>query len=92
MATITKEQTKTDSKEKVGDVKTILLWNDPVNSFDHVIECLMKYCDHEYEQANQVANLVHFKGKCDVKRGPKEEMQEIKDKLQSCGLTVTLED
>ena len=26
----------------------IILYNDEVNTFDHVIECLVKICDHSY--------------------------------------------
>jgi ATP-dependent Clp protease adaptor protein ClpS len=37
--------------------------------FEHVIESLMKICDHEYEQAAQCASIVHNSGKCDVKYG-----------------------
>ena len=33
----------------------IILYNDDVNTFDHVIECLVKICDHSYIQAEQCA-------------------------------------
>jgi ATP-dependent Clp protease adaptor protein ClpS len=47
----------------------ILLYNDDVNTFDWVIECLVDILDHEPEQAEQCAWLVHTKGKTAVKHG-----------------------
>ena len=47
----------------------IVLHNDDVNTFDHVINCLIRYCDHTMEQAEQCAYIVHYKGKCTVKTG-----------------------
>jgi ATP-dependent Clp protease adaptor protein ClpS len=51
----------------------------------------MKICNHELEQATQCAHLVHFTGKCDVKRGDKETIQKMYNKLKSAGLSVTIE-
>ena len=47
----------------------IILYNDEVNTFDHVIECLINICEHTPLQAEQCAYLVHFSGKCGVKSG-----------------------
>ena len=47
----------------------IILYNDEVNTFDHVIECLINICEHTSLQAEQCAYLVHFSGKCGVKTG-----------------------
>ena len=52
----------------------------------------MKVCGHEYEQANQCAHMVHFKGECDVKYGDFEKLSVMKEKLQNAGLSVTLEE
>ena len=38
----------------------IILYNDDVNTFDHVIECLVKICEHTYIQAEQCAYIVHY--------------------------------
>ena len=46
--------------------KSLILYNDEVNTFDFVIDSLMKVCKHEPEQAEQCTFIVHFKGKCDV--------------------------
>lgn len=61
--------------------RSIVLYNDDVNSFFHVIECLMKYCKHTFEQAEQCSLIVHNNGKCSVKSGSVEELEPIKDAL-----------
>ena len=69
-----------------------MLHNDDFNTFDHVIECMIKICNHDQETSSQIAHIVHYRGKCDVKRGNKEKMTEIYNKLKSLQLTVTLEE
>ena len=52
----------------------IILFNDDVNTFDHVIECLVRICSHSYIQAEQCAFIVHYSGKCIVKTGELEDL------------------
>lgn len=91
MSTKTKKETKSKVEEITSKPYKLILHNDDYNSFDHVITCLMRVCGHEYEQANQCAHIVHFKGKCDVKYGDLETISNMKDKLKSNGLSVTME-
>lgn len=91
MSTITKKKSKSKVDEILSQPYKIILHNDDHNSFEWVITCLMKICGHEYEQANQCAHFVHFKGECDVKYGDKEKLSVMKEKLQNAGLSVTLE-
>jgi ATP-dependent Clp protease adaptor protein ClpS len=60
--------------DDIGTPATLLLFNDDVNTFDHVIECLIRICKHEPLQAEQSALIVHFKGKCVVKTGEYSEL------------------
>lgn len=60
----------------------IILYNDDVNTFEHVIQCLVTICDHNPEQAEQCAYLVHFSGKCAVKTGS------LKDLVPRCTLLL----
>ena len=92
MPTITKSKEKEKLEEKLSYPLVLILWNDQYNSFDWVIECMMKVCGHEYEQASQIAHLVHFTGKCDVKRGDKETIYAMYKKLKGANLTVTVEE
>ena len=91
MATITKTKTESKVEELLSKPYRLDLHNDDYNTFDHVINCLMKFCGHEFEQANQCAHIVHFKGKCDVKYGDYETISTMKEKLKSNGLSVTME-
>jgi len=50
---------------------TLELHNDDYHTFDYVIESLMEICDLEKIQATQCTYLIHYKGKCDVKKGSK---------------------
>ena len=68
-----------------------ILYNDDVNTFDHVIHCLVKYCKHSSEQAEQCSLLVHYKGKCSVKKGSEIELIPICSALQEKGLSATIE-
>jgi len=53
----------------------IILHNDDVNTFDHVIRCLVRICDQTAEQAEQCAYIVHYNGKCVVKTGSFEDLK-----------------
>ncbi len=60
--------------EKTTLNNEIVLYNDDVNTFDHVIETLIIVCEHTAEQAEQCAILVHYTGKCTVKTGSMKEL------------------
>lgn len=69
----------------------IVLYNDNHNTFDWVIECLMKYCGHNAYQAEQCAWIVHTKGKYTIKHGGLEELEPICTSLCDHGLSAKLE-
>lgn len=91
MSTIYKEEVSSQLEEKLSNPYILILHNDTYNTFEWVIECLVKFCCHEQEQASQCAFIVHYTGKCDVKRGSQEKVQKAYEKLKSAGLTVTME-
>lgn len=82
------EQSIDTEKEKKWRVT---LWNDDVNTFEWVIISCIEICNHEPEQAEQIANLVHYKGKAIVKSGDKEEMLSIKDNFLNRGISATVD-
>ena len=69
----------------------LILWNDEVNTFEHVIYCLMKYLDYSEKQAEKIAFTVHNDGKCNVLEGSFTEMEVYRKILQQEGLTVTVD-
>lgn len=72
------------------ELKLLILYNDDVNTFEHVIDMLVKYCGQDAIQAEQCAMLVHFKGKCDIKKGAFKELALISEILSENGLTVDI--
>ena len=78
---------KTDVKPNY----TIVVYNDDVNTFDHVIEVFMKYCNHNKIQAEQCAHIVHYKGKCAVKNGEVKVLKPICETLLEKHLTAKIE-
>lgn len=68
----------------------IVLYNDDVNTFDHVINTLIHVCDHSSEQAEQCSILVHYKGQCAVKTGAYKELEPKCAKLLEAGLSAEI--
>ncbi|MEO8235299.1 MAG: ATP-dependent Clp protease adaptor ClpS [Flavobacterium sp.] len=90
MATIEKTQVETEVLESVGINNEIVLFNDDVNTFDHVIDTLIRVCNHEELQAEQCALLVHYKGKCVVKTGTFDELKPQCSSLLEAGLSAEI--
>lgn len=76
--------------EKETDQNQIILYNDDVNTFDHVITTLIYACEHTPEQAEQCSLIVHYKGKCTVKTGPYSELEPRCTMLLDAGLTAEI--
>ena len=68
----------------------IILYNDEVNTFDHVINTRIYACDHEGNQAHQCALLVHYKGQCSVKSGEYKDLEPRCSKLLQAGLSAEI--
>ena len=77
-------------EEKIAEF-SLVLYNDDYNTFDHVINCLMRYCDHDMIQAEQCAWIVHSNGKCVVKAGVYQELEPICVGLLEKGLSAKIE-
>jgi len=69
----------------------IVVYNDDVNSFEHVILCFIKYCNHELIQAEQCALIIHNNGKCAVKNGTYSKLKPICEALLDNGLRAKIE-
>ncbi|QIE60522.1 ATP-dependent Clp protease adaptor ClpS [Rasiella rasia] len=76
--------------EKVNKQNEIVLYNDDVNTFDHVIDTLMYACEHTPEQAEQCSIIVHYKGKCTVKTGSLSELKPRCSMLLDAGLSAEI--
>lgn len=69
----------------------LILWNDEVNTFEHVIYCLVKYLDYSDPQAEKIAWTVHNDGKCAILEGSFTELEVYRKILQQEGLSVTID-
>lgn len=78
-------------KEEVDRENQIILYNDDVNTFDWVIECLVSICQHDPMQAEQCSMIVHYRGKCAVKEGAFHQLRPMCEALLDRGLSATIE-
>ena len=90
MSTIEKVSEEVLTAEMTSINNEIVLFNDDVNTFDHVIETLIRVCKHTAEQAEQCAILVHYKGKCTVKTGTLAELKPQCLQLLEAGLSAEI--
>ena len=84
-----KEVGEENSQQNRKD-RFLILHNDDYHTFDYVIDALIKICEHDEQQAEQCTLLIHYKGKCDVKKGNFTTLKPLKDKLTAIGLNVTI--
>ncbi len=90
MSTKEKIQEKILVEEAISFDNEIVIYNDDVNTFDHVIDTLIKVCKHTSEQAEQCSLIVHYKGKCTVKTGPINELTDQCSQLLQAGLSAEI--
>ena len=85
-----KKQEEVAVLEQEENLYEIVLFNDDVNTFDFVIEMLVKVCEHTSEQAEQCSIIVHNNGKCAVKTGDYKELKPRCSKLLEAGLSAEI--
>ena len=87
-----KEKAKKESSSSTenSEIHEIILYNDDINTFDHVIDCLISICDHTPLQAEQCTLIVHYKGKCSVKSGTLFDLKPRLKKLSAADLTAEI--
>lgn len=85
-------QTQTQEQEELlveeEPLSKLVIYNDDVNTFDHVINTLIKVCGHTVEQAEQCTIIIHYKGKCIVKSGNYEEMAQMCIHILNAGINA----
>lgn len=88
----TKEKTLEELllEEEVIAQNEIVLYNDEVNTFDHVIDTLISVCEHTPEQAEQCSIIVHHNGKCTVKTGQYDDLKPRCSMLLEAGLSAEI--
>lgn len=84
-------QEELDEDVLVEELHNLIVWNDEVNTFDHVIESLMDVCEHTPEQAEQSALIIHHKGKYAVKKGSFDFLRPRAEALIVRGIQATID-
>ena len=76
--------------EETTDVYDLVVFNDDINTFDHVIKTLIKVCKHTPEQAEQCTLLIHYRGKCAVKMGSFDELRPMREAICEAGIDARI--
>lgn len=84
------KQSQLEVETAIDPFHRLILYNDDVNTFDHVIKALMEICDHTEEQAEQCALIVHHAGKCEVKTGSYDDLKPRCERLLERGLSASI--
>lgn len=74
-----------------GNQAQLIVYNDDFNTFEWVIRCFMDVLEHTFEQSEQLALIIHYKGKATVKTASKRVLQPFKDALVERGLSAVIE-
>lgn len=83
-------------KEAPADVDSalsdhcLIVYNDDHNTFEHVIETLIRVCKHDRIQAEQCTYIVHYKGKCCVKKGTYPRLKPMQESIGKAGIQADI--
>jgi ATP-dependent Clp protease adaptor protein ClpS len=73
------------------DLWAVIVWNDDVNTFSHVIKALVEILNHSLTRAEQLTNQIHHSGKAVVAVRPKEEAMAIVERFHQRAIQATME-
>lgn len=92
MKTAYQEELEVDVLEAVEttEVMDLVVFNDDVNTFAHVIETLIRVCKHTPEQAEQCTLIIHYNGKCAVKTGSFDYLKPMREAICEVGIDARI--
>jgi ATP-dependent Clp protease adaptor protein ClpS len=74
-----------------GNPAYLIVYNDDHNTFEWVIESFTTVLDHTNEQAEQLALIIHSKGKATVKTAKLKTLRPLRIALVERGLSAVIE-
>jgi ATP-dependent Clp protease adaptor protein ClpS len=80
-----------EEEVQTSDMNALIVFNDDVNTFEHVTQVLMAVCEHSAEQAEQCTLLIHYKGKCTVKVGSFNALKPMRQGLCDKGISAEIQ-
>jgi ATP-dependent Clp protease adaptor protein ClpS len=81
---------KTKTTKEAGNGNSLVLYNDDYHTFNYVIDALIEVCNMERVQAIQCTYLVHYKQKCEIKRGTKKNLLPMRRALSAKDLKAVI--
>ena len=82
----------TDALTRLLPPWRVMLHNDDHNAMDHVVASLIRSVPSlTIEEAVEIMFTAHNHGQAEVIACPKEAAEHYRDRLESCGLTATIE-
>jgi ATP-dependent Clp protease adaptor protein ClpS len=86
------EETTTDVLEitETTELMELVVFNDDFNTFEHVIHTLIKVCRHSVEQAEQCTWIIHYRGRCTVKKGTFDFLKPMRDAICEAGIDAKI--
>jgi ATP-dependent Clp protease adaptor protein ClpS len=72
------------------DLMDLVVFNDDINTFEHVTRTLIKVCEHTPEQAEQCTLIIHYKGKCQVKNGTFDFLRPMREAICEAGIDARI--
>jgi ATP-dependent Clp protease adaptor protein ClpS len=90
------EDIEIDLEDELSDIGTgngaqLIVYNDDVNTFEWVIESFMSVLDYSPEQSEQLAVIIHHKGKATVKTASLKVLRPKREALTDRGLSAVIE-
>lgn len=74
-----------------GEPADLIVYNDDHNTFDWVMKSFVEILGHTSAQSEQLALLIHFKGKATVKTAAMAELRPKREALVDRGLSAVIE-
>jgi ATP-dependent Clp protease adaptor protein ClpS len=75
----------------LDDLWAVIVWNDDVNTFQHVIKALIEILHHTVERAEALTAQVHNTGKAMVAARPKDEAFAAVQAFHRRGIQATMD-
>ena len=79
-----------DNRRREDNERSLMLINDDINSFDHVIKSLVNVCGHDKIQAEQCAVLTHIKGGCIIKIADTTTLEKMSAELRKLSIDTVV--
>ena len=76
--------------QDISEEKSLVVFNDDFNTFEHVIETLIKVCKHGKQQAEQCTHIIHYRGKCAVKQGTFKFLRPMREGISEAGIKASI--